>query len=89
MAPRLIAREDEDVSEAVQEILTNEGIIVRTRATCIGFKPHPGGVAVDVDCTVGAPVAVGSHVLLAVGRRPNTHDSGLIALEPPAFRQSL
>src|SRR5215212_10047992 len=77
MAPRLIAREDEDVSEAVQEILTDEGIIVRTRATCIGFKPHPGGVADNVDCTVGAPVAVGSHVLLAVGRRPNTHDLGL------------
>jgi len=77
MAPRLIAREDEDVSEAVQEILTDEGIVVRTRATCIGFKPHPGGVAVDVDCTLGAPVAVGSHVLLAVGRRPNTHDLGL------------
>ena len=77
MAPRLIAREDEDVSEAVQEILTDEGIMVRTSAACIGFKPHPDGVAVDVDCTVGGPVVVGSHVLLAVGRRPNTHDLGL------------
>ena len=42
MAPRLIAREDEDVSEAVREILTDEGIAVRTGATCIGFKPHRG-----------------------------------------------
>ena len=76
-APRLIAREDEDVSEAVREILTDEGIMVRTNATCIGFKPHPDGVAVDVDCTSGEPVVVGSHVLLAVGRRPNTDDLGL------------
>ena len=76
-APRLISREDEDVSEAVQEVLTDEGIAVRTSATCIGFKPHPDGVAVDVDCTSGEPVVVGSHVLLAVGRRPNTDDLGL------------
>ena len=76
-APRLITREDEDVSEAVQEFLTDEGIAVRTSATCIGFKPHPDGVAVDVDCTSGEPVVVGSDVLLAVGRRPNTDDLGL------------
>ena len=77
MAPRLIAREDEDVSDAIREILTDEGITVRTSATCIGFKPHPDGVAVDVDCTSGEPVVVGSLVLLAVGRRPNTDDLGL------------
>jgi pyruvate/2-oxoglutarate dehydrogenase complex dihydrolipoamide dehydrogenase (E3) component len=77
MGPRLIGREDEDVSEAVREILTDEGITVRTGATCIGFKPHGDGVAVDVDCTSGAPVVVGSHVLLAVGRRPNTDDLNL------------
>ena len=75
--PRLIAREDEDVSEAVREILADEGIVVRTDATCIGFKPHADGVAVDIDCTSGEPVAVGSRVLLAVGRRPNTDDLGL------------
>jgi pyruvate/2-oxoglutarate dehydrogenase complex dihydrolipoamide dehydrogenase (E3) component len=75
--PRLIAREDEDVSETVREILTDEGITVRTDATCIGFKPHRDGVAVDIDCTSGEPVAVGSHVLLAVGRRPNTDDLAL------------
>jgi pyruvate/2-oxoglutarate dehydrogenase complex dihydrolipoamide dehydrogenase (E3) component len=75
--PRLIAREDEDVSEAIRDILMEEGIVVRTNATCIGFKPHAEGVAVDVDCTSGEPVVVGSHVLLAVGRRPNTDDLGL------------
>jgi pyruvate/2-oxoglutarate dehydrogenase complex dihydrolipoamide dehydrogenase (E3) component len=40
-------------------------------------KPHPDGVAVQVDCTEGAPEVVGSHLLLAVGRRPNTDDLGL------------
>jgi pyruvate/2-oxoglutarate dehydrogenase complex dihydrolipoamide dehydrogenase (E3) component len=75
--PRLVAREDGDVSEAIRDILTAEGIAVRTNATCIGFKPHADGVAVDVDCTSGEPVVVGSHVLLAVGRRPNTDDLGL------------
>ncbi len=75
--PRLIAREDEDVSEAVREILAEEGIVVRTDATCIGFKSHADGVAVDIDCTSGEPAAVGSRVLLAVGRRPNTDDLGL------------
>ncbi|EIM29342.1 FAD-containing oxidoreductase [Microvirga lotononidis] len=75
--PRLIAREDEDVSETIRDILTAEGITVRTDATCIGFKPHEDGVAVDVDCTSGDPFVVGSHVLLAVGRRPNTDDLGL------------
>jgi pyruvate/2-oxoglutarate dehydrogenase complex dihydrolipoamide dehydrogenase (E3) component len=77
--PRLIGREDEDVSEAVREILADEGITVRTNATCLGFKPHADGVAVDVDCTSGEPVVVGSRVLLAVGRRPNTDDLGLDA----------
>ncbi|MET0529279.1 MAG: FAD-containing oxidoreductase [Microvirga sp.] len=75
--PRLIAREDEDVSDAIRGILTDEGISVRTNATCIGFKPHADGVAVDVDCTSGDPVVVGAHVLLAVGRRSNTDDLGL------------
>lgn len=75
--PRLIAREDEDVSEAVREILADEGIAVRTDAACIELKPHGDGVAVGIDCTSGEPVAVGSHILLAVGRRPNTEDLGL------------
>jgi pyruvate/2-oxoglutarate dehydrogenase complex dihydrolipoamide dehydrogenase (E3) component len=75
--PRLIAREDEDVSEAVREILVAEGITVRTSAECIALARHADGVAVSVDCTQGEPVAIGSDVLLAVGRRPNTDDLGL------------
>jgi len=77
--PRLVAREDEEVSQAIREILEGEGITVRTGAECIGFKPHADGVEVGVSCTSGEPTAVGSHVLLAVGRQPNTADLGLAA----------
>ena len=77
--PRLIAREDEDVSAAVRKILEGEGIAVRVGAECIRFAPHAEGVAVGISCDEGAPEVVGSHVLLAVGRRPNTDDLGLEA----------
>jgi pyruvate/2-oxoglutarate dehydrogenase complex dihydrolipoamide dehydrogenase (E3) component len=77
MGPRLIGREDPDISDAIRAILEGEGIEVRTNACCIGLARHPAGVAITVDCTEGAPQVVGSHVLLAVGRRPNTDDLGL------------
>ncbi len=77
--PRLIAREDEDVSEAIQDILTREGIELRLGAKCIGVEKREGGVAVTADCASGAPDIFGSHVLLAIGRRPNTDDLGLTA----------
>ncbi len=76
-SPRLVAREDEDVSEAIRGILEGEGVTVRTGAECIHLAPHERGVAVGVDCAEGEPFATGSHVLLAVGRRPNTDDLGL------------
>lgn len=76
---RLIAREDPDVSQAVREILEAEGVTVRTGADCIGFARTAEGVSVSVDCADGAPASVGSHVLLAIGRRPNTDDLGLEA----------
>jgi pyruvate/2-oxoglutarate dehydrogenase complex dihydrolipoamide dehydrogenase (E3) component len=75
--PRLIAGEDEEVSQAIREIFAKEGITVRTAATCIALAAHDGGVAVSVDCEDGPPEVVGSEVLLAVGRRPNTDDLGL------------
>lgn len=77
--PRLVAREDPEVSDAIRAILEGEGITVRTGATCISFKPHADGVEVGVDCASGDPSVVGSHVLLAVGRVPNTDDLGLEA----------
>jgi pyruvate/2-oxoglutarate dehydrogenase complex dihydrolipoamide dehydrogenase (E3) component len=76
-SPHLLGREDEDICVAIREILEAEGIVVRTSAECIRFAPHPRGIAVGVSCTSGAPEEIGSHVLLAVGRQPNTHDLGL------------
>ncbi|MYL98477.1 FAD-containing oxidoreductase [Novosphingobium sp. FGD1] len=77
MGPRLLAREDEDISAEIRTILEGEGIAVRTGAKCISFAPHTGGVAVGVECSEGEPQVIGSHVLLAVGRTPNTDDLGL------------
>jgi pyruvate/2-oxoglutarate dehydrogenase complex dihydrolipoamide dehydrogenase (E3) component len=77
--PRLVAREDEEISEAIREIMEGEGVNVRTGAECISLAPHERGVVVGVKCEVGEPTSVGSHVLLAVGRRPNTDDLGLEA----------
>lgn len=74
---RLIAREDPDVSQAVREILEKEGIRIRSGAECIRFSHHAEGVGVGVDCTEGSPEIIGSDVLLATGRRPNTDDLGL------------
>src|SRR3954469_19143341 len=66
MGPRLVAREDAEVSAAIREILEAEGIAVRTDAKCISFAPDAQGVAVGVSCTAGAPEIVGTDVLLAV-----------------------
>jgi pyruvate/2-oxoglutarate dehydrogenase complex dihydrolipoamide dehydrogenase (E3) component len=76
-ADRLIQREDPDISEAVKEILEAEGVHVRLKAECISFRPYREEIGVGVDCTEGPPELVGSHVLLAVGRRPNTDDLAL------------
>jgi len=77
MASRLIAREDEDVSAEVLKIMEAEGVHVRLNAKCIAVSKQGDNVAVNVDCTEGPPELLGSHLLLAVGRRPNTDDLGL------------
>jgi pyruvate/2-oxoglutarate dehydrogenase complex dihydrolipoamide dehydrogenase (E3) component len=77
MGPRLIGREDEDVSQAVHEIMEDEGIRVRLNARCISLAKRDGGIAVGVDCQEAPPEVIGTHVLLAVGRTPNTSDLGL------------
>ncbi|MCO5070501.1 MAG: FAD-containing oxidoreductase [Rhizobiaceae bacterium] len=75
--PRLISREDEDTSLAVAEILKEEGIALRLSAECISFSMQPSGPCVQVDCESGDRDVPGSHILLAIGRRPNTDDLGL------------
>ena len=75
--PRLIGREDPDVSSAIAEIFANEGIAVRMDAECITFERRKQDIAAGVSCASGEPEVLGSHALLAVGRRPNTDDLGI------------
>jgi pyruvate/2-oxoglutarate dehydrogenase complex dihydrolipoamide dehydrogenase (E3) component len=79
MAPRLVAREDEDVSQALKEILEAEGIDVRLGAECLSLQKEAHGVSIGVNCKEGEPRVAGTHLLLAVGRVPNTDDLGLEA----------
>jgi pyruvate/2-oxoglutarate dehydrogenase complex dihydrolipoamide dehydrogenase (E3) component len=74
---RLVSREDEDVSAAIKAFLEKEGIRVRLNAECIHLESRGDDVAVGVNCPDDGSESVGSHVLLAVGRIPNTDDLGL------------
>jgi len=75
--PRVIAREDEDVSQGVLDILRNEGVNAEVRAECMTVEKRDGKIAVKLDCAGGSREVMGSHLLLAVGRMPNTDDLGL------------
>jgi pyruvate/2-oxoglutarate dehydrogenase complex dihydrolipoamide dehydrogenase (E3) component len=75
--PRLVSREDEDISAGVRSVLESEGIGVRVDAECIHFEPRGAQIAVGLDCDSDQREVIGSHVLMAVGRQPNTGDLGL------------
>jgi pyruvate/2-oxoglutarate dehydrogenase complex dihydrolipoamide dehydrogenase (E3) component len=75
--PHLIPREDEDVSTAIREILGGEGIRILTDADATRIEERGGQVAVSVRAQGKAFEVVGSHLLAATGRRPNTDDLGL------------
>jgi pyruvate/2-oxoglutarate dehydrogenase complex dihydrolipoamide dehydrogenase (E3) component len=91
LAPRLIAREDEDVSLAVAEFLKEEGIEVRVDANVLGVQKRGDGIAVAVQSSGKTLSIEGTHVLVAIGRRPNTDDLGLeeagIATDPRGYIQ--
>ena len=77
---QLLSHADADTAAAVRSILENEGIQIRTGAECIHLHPgERGSVIVGTECTHGEPEIRGSHVLLAVGRTPNTDDLGIDA----------
>ena len=88
-SPRIIAREDPETSETVAEILRAEGVVIETGAECMRVAKRGDGIAVGLDCAGGSREAVGSHLLLAVGRVPNTEDLGLdragIAMDARGF----
>jgi pyruvate/2-oxoglutarate dehydrogenase complex dihydrolipoamide dehydrogenase (E3) component len=77
MGPRLIAREDPEISAAVQAILEAEGITVRLNAECVKVARRGKDIAIHVSCEEEPREIIGTHLLLAVGRVPNTGDLGL------------
>jgi pyruvate/2-oxoglutarate dehydrogenase complex dihydrolipoamide dehydrogenase (E3) component len=78
--PTIIGREDDDVSATIKKFLEDEGVEFRLNATCLGGKNLPNGnIAVSVDCQNGDPEIEGTHLLLAVGRKPNTDTLNLDA----------
>ncbi len=75
---RLVNREDQDVSEAIEKFLEEEGITLRLQATCLdGIPQAEEKILINVDCEKGDREVTGSHLLLAVGRVPNTDDLGI------------
>lgn len=71
--PKLASREDEDISDAIADILRSEGIKIHTDVNNISFAKSANGATITVDSeTIEA-----SHVLVATGRTPNTDDLGL------------
>ena len=75
--PRLIGREDEDVSQAVADFLKEEGIDVRVGGKVVGVEKQGNSIAVKIDSAGKISQVVGTHLLVATGRRPNTDDLGL------------
>ena len=75
--PQIIGREDADVSQGIADILRNEGIRIETSAECMTLEKRGAQIAVKLDCAEGSREVLGSHLLLAVGRVPNTDDLGL------------
>src|SRR5437667_977532 len=77
MGPRLIAREDEEISTAIQQILEAEGIEFRLNAKCVAVKREGNRIVAQASCDQAPHEIAGSHLLLAVGRVPNADDLGL------------
>lgn len=77
IGPRLVPREDEEVSQTIADFLGREGIEVRTNAKCLSLARAGDDIVMKLACEQGAPEARGSHLLVATGRRPNTDDLGL------------
>jgi pyruvate/2-oxoglutarate dehydrogenase complex dihydrolipoamide dehydrogenase (E3) component len=75
--PRLIKREDEEVSLAVAGFLAREGVAIHTNAKCLSLSKRGDEIVMSLDCDGEAREVVGSHLLVATGRRPNTDDLGI------------
>jgi pyruvate/2-oxoglutarate dehydrogenase complex dihydrolipoamide dehydrogenase (E3) component len=71
--PRIASREDDDVSRALEEILAQDGIDVRTSTKVVAVAPAgDSGIELILEHDEGEATIQGSHLLVAVGRRPNS-----------------
>src|SRR5262245_1113435 len=77
LSPRLVVREDEDVSHAIADFLRDEGIDIRVGSKVVRVEKQGNSIAVTVEMSGTRSQVTGSHLLLAIGRRPNTDDLGL------------
>ncbi len=76
--PRLMGREDLDVAEEIQQILEDDGIEVLTGAEPAAVQGLSGDkIIITVRMASGQRAVEGSHLLVAVGRVPNTEGIGL------------
>ena len=75
--PQLLPREDDDVAAGIRAILEAEGVRIELGAECLSLSQQGGRIAIGAQCATDAPPISGTHVLLAVGRRPNTDGLGL------------
>ena len=78
-ADRLVPREDDEVSAAIRDILAREGVDIRLASKCTGLARTDAGHVARLDTPAGPAEVAGSHLLLAIGRKPNTDDLGLDA----------
>jgi len=77
--PKLLPREDDDIAAEIRAILEREGVAIRTDAECMALKKKGERIEIGLECRGGEPIAEGSHVLLAVGRKANTDDLNVVS----------
>src|SRR5262245_49297021 len=77
LGPRLIAREDEDVSRTIAEFMAEEGVDIRLGSKVVGVAGRDNDITVTIETAGQTSTVAGSHLLVAIGRRPNTDDLGL------------
>ncbi len=75
--PRIIGREDQDVSDTIRDILLGEGINIRLNTKCTHLAKDGDDIVATLESQGESDKLRGSHLLFAIGRRPNTDDLGL------------
>jgi pyruvate/2-oxoglutarate dehydrogenase complex dihydrolipoamide dehydrogenase (E3) component len=76
-SPKLLPREDDDVADGIRAILEKEGIRFELNAECLALEREGARIRVGAACAADTAPIVGTHVLLATGRRANTDGIGL------------